>query len=117
MSNDEYPADYGRYLDECYVQEKGTVGKSYEEWKAEQSLPRVFVKGSVFVKAEELRFSRPGESPNALITGEMVEELATMMAVGNNGGTWADHYTEDQKNTWRNAAHNVIAWVIERVVG
>jgi hypothetical protein len=31
---------------------------------------------------------------------ELIEKWAVKMALGNNGGEWATHYTEDQKNLW-----------------
>ena len=38
---------------------------------------------------------RSGLSPESL------EALAIRVALGNNGGTWAKHYTETQKEHWR----------------
>jgi hypothetical protein len=32
---------------------------------------------------------------------DQIEQLAIRAALGNNGGTWAKHYTEDQKEFWR----------------
>lgn len=32
---------------------------------------------------------------------DKVEQLAIRAALGNNGGTWAEHYTEAQKEHWR----------------
>lgn len=32
---------------------------------------------------------------------DMVERFAQRCAMGNNGGEWAIHYTEEQKNHWR----------------
>lgn len=32
---------------------------------------------------------------------ERVEQYAIRVALGNNGGTWAEHYTEEQKDHWR----------------
>lgn len=43
-----------------------------------------------------------------------IEELAKIMAVGNNGGTWSDHYTDDQKNVWRDRARDVLAKMTEK---
>lgn len=43
-----------------------------------------------------------------------IEDLAQMMAVGNNGGTWSDHYTDDQKNVWRDRARDVLAKMTEK---
>lgn len=31
----------------------------------------------------------------------VVEHFAIRAALGNNGGKWDEHYTEDQKNHWR----------------
>lgn len=45
--------------------------------------------------------------------GELVERTAITMAVGNNGGTWATHYTDAQKDLWRSRAREVIAQVFE----
>lgn len=30
-----------------------------------------------------------------------IEAFAIRVALGNNGGKWSEHYTEDQKNKWR----------------
>lgn len=30
-----------------------------------------------------------------------IEAFAIRVALGNNGGKWSEHYTEDQKNRWR----------------
>jgi hypothetical protein len=46
-------------------------------------------------------------------TVDLVEQTAIMMAVGNNGGTWATHYTDAQKDLWRFRAREVIARVFE----
>jgi heme oxygenase len=32
---------------------------------------------------------------------EQIEGFAIRAALGNNGGTWATHYTEGQKEHWR----------------
>lgn len=32
---------------------------------------------------------------------EQVEQFAIICALGNNGGEWAEHYTEEQKEHWR----------------
>lgn len=42
---------------------------------------------------------------------ELIEKVAIEMAMGNNGGDWAKHYTEDQKNVWRERAKKVIEFV------
>ncbi|MBK9497129.1 MAG: hypothetical protein IPO08_21970 [Xanthomonadales bacterium] len=35
------------------------------------------------------------------MTPEAIEHFAIRAALGNNGGIWADHYTEAQKEHWR----------------
>lgn len=35
------------------------------------------------------------------MTPEQIEALAIRCALGNNGGVWATHYTEAQKEHWR----------------
>lgn len=35
------------------------------------------------------------------MTPEKLEEFAIRAALGNNGGTWAAHYTDQQKEHWR----------------
>ena len=45
---------------------------------------------------------------------ELIEQVAKTMALGNNGGDWAKHYNEDQKNVWRERAKEVIEMVKER---
>lgn len=35
------------------------------------------------------------------MTEDQVEYFAIRAAKGNNGGEWATHYNEDQKNYWR----------------
>ena len=37
-----------------------------------------------------------------------IEKWAIRMALGNNGGAWATHYTEDQKNHWRKLAREML---------
>lgn len=47
---------------------------------------------------------------------ELIEKIAMTMALGNNGGGWATHYNEDQKNVWRERAKEVIEMVKEALV-
>ena len=47
---------------------------------------------------------------------DLIEEVAKTMAVGNNGGDWAKHYTEEQKSLWRARAEIVIQMVKEALV-
>lgn len=44
---------------------------------------------------------------------ELIEDVAKKIAVANNGGDWAKHYNEDQKNVWRERAKEVIEMVKE----
>ena len=39
---------------------------------------------------------------------EKIEAFAIRVALGNNGGTWAEHYTEDQKEHWRNFIRDLV---------
>lgn len=45
-------------------------------------------------------------------TEEMIERYAIKMAQGNNGGKWATHYTDDQKQLWRIRAQGLITEII-----
>src|SRR5580704_858450 len=40
---------------------------------------------------------------------DRLERYAIRCARGNNGGEWATHYTEDQKNFWRRFVRDLIA--------
>lgn len=42
-------------------------------------------------------------------TDLLVESTALRMAVGNNGGCWAEHYTEDQRDHWRRLAASLVS--------
>lgn len=37
-----------------------------------------------------------------------IEKYAIRVALGNNGGKWSEHYTEDQKNHWRKFIRDLI---------
>jgi hypothetical protein len=39
---------------------------------------------------------------------DLIEKYAIIMALGNNGGEWATHYTEKQKDLWRKRAEQLI---------
>lgn len=39
---------------------------------------------------------------------DLIEKYAIIMAEGNNGGTWATHYTDSQKDLWRARAEKLI---------
>lgn len=41
-------------------------------------------------------------------TADVIDEFAKRCAKGNNGGEWADHYTEEQKNVWRTFVRDLI---------
>lgn len=47
---------------------------------------------------------------------ELIEKVALTMAVGNNGGGWATHYTKEQQDLWRERAKEVIEMVKEALV-
>lgn len=44
---------------------------------------------------------------------DLVEKWAIKLALGNNGGTWAEHYNEDQKNHWRNLTREFMNEIAE----
>jgi len=39
---------------------------------------------------------------------DKIEEFAIRVALGNNGGGWATHYTEAQKEHWRQFVRDLI---------
>jgi hypothetical protein len=44
---------------------------------------------------------QPQTSKSAVLRPDQIEHYAIRCAKGNNGGEWATHYNEDQKNFWR----------------
>lgn len=40
---------------------------------------------------------------------ELIERYAIRVALGDNGGAWATHYTEEQKEHWRAFVRDLIA--------
>lgn len=48
-----------------------------------------------------------------MIDEAKIEEWAKKMALGNNGGDWAKHYTEEQKEHWRDLVHEMINTIQE----
>lgn len=42
------------------------------------------------------------------VSQEMIEKFAIRLALGNNGGKWATHYNEDQKEHWRQFVRDLI---------
>lgn len=44
---------------------------------------------------------------------DLVEHIAKKIALGNNGGDWATHYTEHQKALWRTRAREIIKEVMQ----
>lgn len=49
-----------------------------------------------------LNVEMPAEDAQAKAgSADRLESLAIRAALGNNGGSWAEHYTDDQKNYWR----------------
>lgn len=48
-----------------------------------------------------------------MLSDELIDRFAIRCAKGNNGGEWAMHYTEEQKNFWRRFVRELaenIAW-------
>lgn len=43
------------------------------------------------------------------LSPETLEAFAIRCALGNNGGTWAEHYTEAQKELWRRFVRDLVA--------
>jgi len=42
------------------------------------------------------------------MNNNIIEEFAIRVALGNNGGKWSEHYTEDQKEHWRQFIRDLI---------
>jgi hypothetical protein len=42
---------------------------------------------------------------------DLIEKFAKQAALGNNGGTWAEHYTEAQKEYWRAFVRELIVHI------
>jgi len=42
------------------------------------------------------------------MSDDKIEEFAIRVALGNNGGKWATHYNEDQKEHWRQFIRDLI---------
>jgi hypothetical protein len=38
----------------------------------------------------------------------MIEKYAIRVALGNNGGKWSEHYTEKQKEHWRDFIRQLV---------
>lgn len=56
------------------------------------------------------------ETLGEITMNELVEDIAKKIAVANNGGDWAKHYNEDQKNVWRERAKEIVEMVKEALV-
>ncbi|MEA2910306.1 MAG: hypothetical protein QOJ15_2387 [Bradyrhizobium sp.] len=54
------------------------------------------------------QFVRKLEAP---LTADLIESFAIRVALGNNGGTWAEHYTEPQREHWRQFVRDLVAEV------
>ena len=68
--------------------------------------------------ADGREFMRYAEPDSMVISRKDVEALAIRAALGNNGGEWATHYTEEQKEHWRNFVldlASLVAKSMERV--
>lgn len=46
----------------------------------------------------------------------LIEELAKQCAIANNGGDWKTHYTDEQKQFWRNFAQKLVNYVKENLI-
>jgi hypothetical protein len=46
------------------------------------------------------------------MTTDQIESLAIRAALGNNGGAWATHYNETQKDFWRTYVRDLAAVVV-----
>ena len=44
----------------------------------------------------------------AMQSDEFIEAFAIRAAKGNNGGEWATHYTEEQKESWRQLVRDLV---------
>ncbi len=53
---------------------------------------------------------------NVICSDEIADKFARKFAVANNGGEWATHYTEEQKNVWRHRARQWIGEVLYEFV-
>ena len=42
---------------------------------------------------------------------DLIETFAIRCALGNNGGTWAEHYTEEQKEYWRRFVRDLVVHI------
>jgi hypothetical protein len=51
------------------------------------------------------------------MTDEQIDIFARRAAKGNNGGDWAEHYTEDQKEFWRRFVRDMETTMREYVSG
>ncbi len=47
------------------------------------------------------------------LTAEQIEKYAIRCALGNNGGKWSAHYTEEQREHWRRVVKDLVfdIWV------
>lgn len=50
-----------------------------------------------------------------MLNAETIEIFAIRAAKGNNGGEWATHYNEDQKNYWRTFVRDMEASIIAEI--
>ena len=49
------------------------------------------------------------------VTDEFIDTVAIEIAQGNNGGTWETHYTEKQREYWRNFARRLVQDIATRL--
>lgn len=50
-----------------------------------------------------------------MVMDDLIEKWAIKLALGNNGGEWATHYTEEQKNLWRKRAKELFKDLIDNI--
>jgi len=62
--------------------------------------------GNFAMMVADLCRSLPEIQDNA--PDELIEKWAIRMALGNNGGAWTTHYTEEQKDHWRRLARELL---------
>jgi len=51
-----------------------------------------------------------------VLSDETTEKFAIRCALGNNGGSWATHYTEDQKEHWRQFVRDLQTHMIRGIL-
>lgn len=52
-------------------------------------------------------------APGVVVTDDDVEKFAIRVALGNNGGSWATHYTDAHKEHWRQFIRDLVKSIEE----